>query len=48
MSDPVSRLNAALEGRYVIERELDEGRMARKGRGIYDQSLNKWGRRAQA
>ena len=28
MSDPVSRLNAALEGRYVIERELGEGGMA--------------------
>ena len=25
MSDPVSRLNAALEGRYRIERELGEG-----------------------
>jgi Tol biopolymer transport system component len=29
MSDPVSRLNAALEGRYAIERELGEGGMAR-------------------
>ncbi len=28
MSDPVSRLNAALEGRYAIERELGEGGMA--------------------
>ena len=28
MPDPVSRLNAALEGRYSIERELDEGGMA--------------------
>ena len=28
MSDPVSRLNAALEGRYVIERELGAGGMA--------------------
>ena len=28
MSDPVSRLNAALEGRYSIERELAEGGMA--------------------
>ena len=28
MSDPVSRLNAALGGRYSIERELGEGRMA--------------------
>ncbi len=25
MSDPVVRLNAALEGRYRIERELGEG-----------------------
>ncbi len=43
MSDPVARLNAALEGRYAIERELGEGGMARKVRGIYDQSLTKWG-----
>jgi len=43
MSDAVARLNAALEGRYAIERELGEGGMARKVRGIYDQSLNKWG-----
>ena len=28
MSDPASRLNAALEGRYRIERELGEGGMA--------------------
>ena len=28
MSDPVFRLNAALEGRYAIERELGEGGMA--------------------
>ncbi len=28
MSDPVVRLNAALEGRYEIERELGEGGMA--------------------
>ncbi len=27
-SDPISRLNAALEGRYTIERELGEGGMA--------------------
>jgi len=27
-SDPVTRLNAALEGRYRIERELGEGGMA--------------------
>ena len=28
MSDPVERLNAALEGRYAIDRELGEGGMA--------------------
>ncbi len=28
MSDPMTRLNAALEGRYAIERELGEGGMA--------------------
>ena len=28
MSDPVARLNAALEGRYAVERELGEGGMA--------------------
>ena len=28
MSDPIPRLNAALEGRYTIERELGEGGMA--------------------
>ena len=28
MSNPVERLNAALEGRYRIERELGEGGMA--------------------
>ena len=28
MSDPVTRLNAALEGRYRIERQLGEGGMA--------------------
>ncbi len=28
MTDPVARLNVALEGRYAIERELGEGGMA--------------------
>ncbi|MCJ7627132.1 MAG: hypothetical protein MUO50_01970, partial [Longimicrobiales bacterium] len=28
MSDPMTRLNTALEGRYHIERELGEGGMA--------------------
>ena len=27
MTDPITRLNAALEGRYAIERELGEGCM---------------------
>ena len=27
MSDPITRLNAALEGRYAIEREVGEGGM---------------------
>jgi hypothetical protein len=27
--DPITRLNAALEGRYRIERELDGGGLAR-------------------
>ena len=28
MTDPISRLNAALEGRYRVEREIGEGGMA--------------------
>jgi serine/threonine-protein kinase len=28
MTDPISRLNAALEGRYLVERQLGEGGMA--------------------
>ncbi len=28
MPDPVARLNAALEGRYAVERELGEGGLA--------------------
>ena len=28
MTDPISRLNAALEGRYHVEREIGEGGMA--------------------
>ena len=31
MSDAIARLNAALEGRYAIERELGEGGMASAG-----------------
>ncbi len=28
VTDPIARLNAALEGRYHIEREIGEGGMA--------------------
>ena len=28
MTDPITRLNAALDGRYRIERQLGEGGMA--------------------
>ena len=28
MTDPITRLNAALEGRYRVEREVGEGGMA--------------------
>ena len=28
MTDPITRLNAALEGRYRVEREISEGGMA--------------------
>ena len=43
MSDAVIRLNAALEGRYAIERKLGEGGMAGRVRAIYHKSLSKWG-----
>ncbi len=36
MSDPVARLNTALEGRYAIERELGE----RDGMGRLGSSLS--------
>ena len=36
MSDPITRLNTALEGRYAIELELGEGGMVRRLRAIYD------------
>ena len=32
MSEAVTRLNAALEGRYTIERELGEGAVASQNR----------------
>ncbi len=41
--DPITRLNAALEGRYRIERELGEGGMARAVRAIYCTSLGQRG-----
>ncbi len=37
-SDPITRLNAALEGRYRIESELGEGGMARRVRSAYARS----------
>ena len=40
MPDPVTRLNAALQDRYAIERELGEGGMAFRVRAIYDQNSN--------
>ena len=43
-SDPITRLNAALEGRYRIERELGEGGMAGRVRAPYGMLSNKWGR----
>ena len=43
MSDPTTRLNAALESRYAVEGELGEGRIARRVRAIYDEGLNRWG-----
>ena len=42
-TDPIPRLNAALEGRYRIEAELGEGGMAPRVRTHYGASLNKWG-----
>ncbi len=39
MPDPITRLNAALEGRYQIERELGEGRMAGRVRAPHVRSL---------
>ncbi len=35
MSDPITRLNAALEGRYRIESELGEGGMATECCGLF-------------
>jgi hypothetical protein len=34
MSDPITRLNAALEGRYRTESELGEGGMATLGSAV--------------
>ena len=41
MSDAIARLNAALEGRYAIERELGEGGMALRVRAVYHHGLKK-------
>ena len=35
MSDVVTRLNAALEGRYLVEREIGEGGMATRFEDCY-------------
>ena len=47
MSEAVTRLDAALEGRYAIKRESGEGGMAPKVGTIYDQNLNKWAFRSR-
>ncbi len=39
MSDPITRLNAALEGRYAVERELGEGGMATRS-SIHDARMD--------
>ena len=43
MTDPITRLNAALEGRYRIEPEQGEAEWQEKVRGPYGKSVNKRG-----
>ena len=38
MTDPITRLNAALEGRYRVEREIGEGTDGSSGRRLPDDS----------
>ena len=42
MSDPVVRLNAALEGRYRIEREIGEGGMVIVGSILLAFGIDAW------
>ena len=39
-TDPITRLNAALEGRYAIEREIGEGGMATASMSVAANSEN--------
>ncbi len=47
-ADPIARLNAALEGRYRVERELSEGGMATRHHAIRTRSLGTLRRRTPA
>ena len=37
MSEATTRLNAALDGRYCIEREMDQGRLGLRSRALWTQ-----------